>query len=177
MFLKIGKKISIIHDQLRFKKDIVFRYVIKIIPSKVTPNQITAGRLILVFIWLLMAIVQTAWWQVIIFFIVYFFDLVDGALARIRNQKTKFGFHFDPLTDRFNHLILYFTILKLTAGQLSVLWYFIIWEIVAMGLIIVEIITSQQKILYWRVFGQVVVKISLWLALIYQFGNLYLSLW
>ncbi|HPI67085.1 MAG TPA: CDP-alcohol phosphatidyltransferase family protein [bacterium] len=177
MLKLIGKKLSDIHDQLRLGKDRFFKPLIKPIPNTVTPNHITAGRLILIIAWFILSLVKPAWWQIIIFFVVYFFDLVDGALARIREQKTKFGFYFDPLTDRFNHLVLYCAVLRLTAGQLSVLKFFIIWEAVALLFIIAEIFSCQEKILWWRVFWQVTVKISLWVALFYQFELLYLNLW
>ena len=82
------------HDRLMAKT------LLKIVPYFVTPNQITAMRVLstpLVFFLILSGEYGIGGF---IFLIVAFSDAMDGSLARTRNQITKFGMMFDPLADK-----------------------------------------------------------------------------
>jgi cardiolipin synthase (CMP-forming) len=65
------------------------------------PNQLTAARLVLVFVmWLL------AWWKLPVYigigtFISFVTDVLDGYVARKLNQVSKLGSQFDSLVDHF----------------------------------------------------------------------------
>lgn len=82
------------HDRLLAKT------VLKIIPKRITPNQITGLRILLtpLVIWLIVAGNLAA--GVILFLFAAFTDAVDGSLARTRNRITKFGMLLDPLADK-----------------------------------------------------------------------------
>ena len=82
------------HDQLMAKT------VLKLVPNFVTPNQITAMRVLstpLVFFLVLSGEYIVGGFA---FLAVAFSDAIDGSLARTRNQITKFGMMFDPLADK-----------------------------------------------------------------------------
>lgn len=83
------------HDQLMAKT------VLKIVPDFVTPNQITAMRVLstpMVFFLILNGDYSIGAFT---FLVVAFTDAMDGSLARTRNKITKFGMMFDPLADKF----------------------------------------------------------------------------
>ena len=74
--------------------------ILPLIPHFVTPNYVTAARMVLtpLSIWGL-ATEQYAW--AIPFFIgVAFTDVIDGSLARVRKQITDWGTLFDPIADK-----------------------------------------------------------------------------
>lgn len=82
------------HDQLMAKT------VLKLVPDFVTPNQITAMRILatpFVFFLILSGEYSIGGFA---FLFVAFSDAMDGSLARTRNQVTKFGMMFDPLADK-----------------------------------------------------------------------------
>jgi CDP-diacylglycerol--glycerol-3-phosphate 3-phosphatidyltransferase len=82
------------HDRLLWK------YFIKHIPVQIRPNHITAARFILtpLVVWLV-------WrgdyaWGVPLFAVTSFTDTIDGTMARMRGQITKWGIVFDPIADK-----------------------------------------------------------------------------
>ena len=82
------------HDQL------MANTILKLVPYFVTPNQITAMRVLatpLVFFLILSGEYSIGAFT---FLIVAFTDAMDGSLARTKNQVTKFGMMFDPLADK-----------------------------------------------------------------------------
>jgi len=69
-------------------------------PKRVTPNEVTAFRIIatpIVFLLILFGYYKIG---IISFLLVAFTDTIDGSMARVRNQITKFGMMFDPLADK-----------------------------------------------------------------------------
>jgi len=75
--------------------------LLRLIPKTVTPNQMTLVRVCLtpVMAWFLATHNYTL--GIIIFVIAALTDALDGAMARTRNQITKFGMLFDPFADKF----------------------------------------------------------------------------
>jgi len=74
--------------------------VLKLVPTKVTPNQITILRILLTpaVLWLL-------WFRyyetgMLLFLLVAFTDMIDGSLARTRGQVTDWGKIWDPVADK-----------------------------------------------------------------------------
>lgn len=66
----------------------------------VTPNHITAFRIFLAPVVILLLISQNYQWGVPLFFIAALTDALDGALARTQNRITEWGMMFDPLADK-----------------------------------------------------------------------------
>lgn len=83
------------HDHL------MARTFLRVLPKKITPNQITLFRILATpFVFLL---ILNGNYKVggFIFLAVAFTDALDGSLARTRNMVTKFGMMLDPLADKF----------------------------------------------------------------------------
>lgn len=173
MFVKLGHQIDQIHEELKIIKDKLFIPFIKILPRKTTANQVTLFRSIIILVWLPFAIIRPAWGQVIIFFIVGFFDLLDGAVARFKNQISYFGKYFDIISDRFNHLVLWAVIFGLTNHQFIILKFFIAWELVVSLYLVIEYFIKNKKFVYFRVLCQFCIRTTLWAGLIYEVVQVY----
>ena len=80
---------------------ILERTVLKLFPRSVTPNQVTMFRIFatpLVF-WLTLSDHLVI--GILAFLLVAFTDMIDGSMARTRDQVTNFGKLFDPMADKF----------------------------------------------------------------------------
>ncbi len=76
------------------------RTVLRLFPRRVTPNRVTAFRVLTTP--LVVALVMNDYYYIgiVSFLLVAFTDVIDGSLARTRNQITRFGILFDPLADK-----------------------------------------------------------------------------
>src|SRR5258708_241352 len=76
------------------------RTVLPFVPHWVTPNQITIVRMLLtpLCVWL----VWRGWYVpgAVLFLLLGFSDALDGSLARIRKQVTRWGMVADPIADK-----------------------------------------------------------------------------
>ncbi len=87
-------------DEVHPHDHLLDRIILKFLPKSVTPNRVTAFRVFatpIVFLTILYGHYKLG---VLAFVLVAFTDAIDGSLARIRNQITKFGMMFDPLADK-----------------------------------------------------------------------------
>ncbi|MFA6339024.1 MAG: CDP-alcohol phosphatidyltransferase family protein [Candidatus Paceibacterota bacterium] len=76
------------------------RVLLKIIPYWIRPNDITLIRFVMIpFVGILLfnRIYDTG---IMLFAFALFTDIIDGALARLRNQITEWGKFFDPFADK-----------------------------------------------------------------------------
>ena len=173
MLRDIGNKLVAQHDLLKKWKDNIFEPVVRILPRRVTPNLVTLFRFIVVLIWLPIAYYQPRPIQSLLFFFGYFFDLLDGAVARLRDQVTYFGEKFDAVSDRFNHIALYFVVWDWFHGQVLILKLFIYCELFFILIIIIEYFFKSKKYSDLRTLVQFCVKFSLWIALIIEIVEVY----
>jgi CDP-diacylglycerol--glycerol-3-phosphate 3-phosphatidyltransferase len=84
-----------------FPHDHVMRYTfVALVPPFVTPNMITMFRVVMtpVVLWLLY--IGNFEVGVPLFLFLAFTDALDGSVARIRKQITKWGSFYDPLADK-----------------------------------------------------------------------------
>lgn len=84
-----------------YPQDFLIKYlVLPFIPQAVKPNHLTILRFILspIVIWLMLE--EKYLTGMIVFLIAAFTDALDGSLARLRNQITKWGGTYDPLADK-----------------------------------------------------------------------------
>lgn len=88
-------------DKLHLHDTFMAKTFLKLIPQKVTPNQITLLRVFLTPIVFYLIYQVDYYFGTILFLLVAFTDVLDGSLARTRNKITKFGMLFDPLADKF----------------------------------------------------------------------------
>ncbi|MFB6225803.1 MAG: CDP-alcohol phosphatidyltransferase family protein [Candidatus Paceibacteria bacterium] len=103
--------------------------VLQLIPEFITPNIVTTVRLILTPVVFFLVFNNYYESGIILFLIVAFTDAMDGSLARLRDQITKFGMMYDPLAD------------KLLIGSMIVLIVFDVYSIwLAMTVLGIEII-------------------------------------
>ena len=79
---------------------IVGRVVLGLIPRWVHPNHLAVARLLLCPVVALLYVGGLRWWAVLAFLVAAALDLIDGALARARNQCTRLGLFLDPLADK-----------------------------------------------------------------------------
>lgn len=82
------------HDRLLAKT------VIPLIPSFVSPNQITVLRFFLIPLILFLLWSQRWEWALGLFLFAAFTDALDGSLARVRKQITLWGTIADPIADK-----------------------------------------------------------------------------
>ncbi|MBF8280816.1 MAG: CDP-diacylglycerol--glycerol-3-phosphate 3-phosphatidyltransferase [Candidatus Magasanikbacteria bacterium] len=91
-----------LHAPVIFLHDrILAKTVLRLIPRRVTPNMVTWFRIAATpfVIWLILS--GHYGWGVPVFLLVAFTDMIDGAMARTRDQITQLGTILDPLADKF----------------------------------------------------------------------------
>lgn len=126
-----------VHPHDRF----VDRFFLRFLPDNVTPNRLTVLRIILtpiVFLFVLFGFYRLG---AIFFLIAALTDVLDGSLARTRNQITSFGILFDPLADKF---------LIGSMVLLLVFRYFNFW--LGVALLGIEIIFITSALVYRKKF-------------------------
>ena len=79
---------------------ILARTVLRAIPHRVTPNQVTVFRFVTTPIVLYLLLIGWYGWGLFAFLAVAATDVIDGALARTRGQVTDWGKLYDPLADK-----------------------------------------------------------------------------
>ena len=78
----------------------VDKIFLRFIPKRVTPNQITAIRFILIPVVYALLLQRSFILALIVFAIAALTDLIDGAMARTRDQTTDLGKVIDPIADK-----------------------------------------------------------------------------
>jgi CDP-diacylglycerol--glycerol-3-phosphate 3-phosphatidyltransferase len=121
-------------EQVHLHDKFLEKTILRIIPTCITPNQITAFRVFLT-PWVLFFISNGNYYiGVVLFLFAAFTDAIDGTMARTRNQITRFGMLFDPLADK---------LLIGTAVIILVFKYFNHWlGIIILGIEIAFIISA-----------------------------------
>ncbi len=80
--------------------DRVVKWILPIIPRKLKPNHLTFIRLIFSPIVLVLLIGDEDFIALILFVVLALTDILDGSLARLRNQITDWGKIWDPIADK-----------------------------------------------------------------------------
>ncbi len=86
--------------RLQFSDKILARTVLPLIPTWVRPNWITSLRLIAVPFEVMFVLREQFGAAILLFLAAAFTDLLDGAMARTRNQITSIGKVLDPIADK-----------------------------------------------------------------------------
>lgn len=84
-----------------YPQDIIFKYFFNpIFPKFVRPNHLTVLRFLMTpfVVWLIVA--ENYQWGIPLFILAAFTDMLDGSMARIRNQITDWGKLYDPVADK-----------------------------------------------------------------------------
>lgn len=168
MIIKIGQWLNEIHDTLRLGKDKVFAPIVYILPDELTPNHITWTRIALTLGWLPVAIVNPALWQVFLFAFIYFLDLLDGAMARLRNRVTYRGAYLDHVSDKFGNIAVLIALFGVTGYRFDVFMFFIWWDMIAAVYLVLEGWAKNKTIAFARMPLELIVKTSLWIFLLFD---------
>jgi CDP-diacylglycerol--glycerol-3-phosphate 3-phosphatidyltransferase len=86
--------------KLYFHDHIVKFIFLPFIPNFVKPNHLTAVRMLLTPVVLWLFFIENYTFGFPLFIFASLTDLVDGCLARVRNQITPWGIFFDPVADK-----------------------------------------------------------------------------
>lgn len=122
--LFVYRKSKQVHIHDRFLEKTLLRFI----PKHITPNMVTAFRVVATPMVLLLVGFAHYKIGVLTFVLVAFTDAIDGALARTRNKITNFGILFDPLADK---------LLIGTMVLLLVFRYFDLW--IGLTILVLEI--------------------------------------
>src|SRR3989338_4153434 len=110
-------------------------------------NKITVLRIIAIPIFIIVLLQGHMTWARVIFILSVFSDALDGALARIRGERTPLGSFLDPLADK---LLLMATFIAYTYLGWIPVWIFIAVLsrdlLIIMGWAVVYILTGNSKI-------------------------------
>ena len=128
-------------------------------------TKITVLRIIAIPLFIIALIEHSRMWAQVIFILSIFSDALDGALARIRGERTPLGSFLDPLADK---LLLLSTFVALTyLGQIPI-WVFIVVLsrdlLIILGWCVVYILTGNSKI-EPRMLGKVTTALQMGTAL------------
>ncbi|MCL5960142.1 MAG: CDP-alcohol phosphatidyltransferase family protein, partial [Chloroflexi bacterium] len=74
--------------------------IIRFLPQGIRPNHLTFLRLVLVAPLILLLAAQLYWQSLVLFLFLSLLDLVDGALARTRDERSDLGKVLDPFADK-----------------------------------------------------------------------------
>lgn len=80
--------------------DRVIKYLLPIIPRGIKPNHLTFIRLIFSPILIVLLVGEENIFALILFVVLAITDMLDGSLARLRNQVTDWGKVWDPVADK-----------------------------------------------------------------------------
>ncbi len=122
----------------------------------------------LLLVWLPWAIFKPSLIQVLVFGLVYFLDLLDGAMARLGNQVTSRGGYLDHLSDKLNNLAVLIVLYGLTGYQFNFFLFFICWDIMTAFWLALEGYWRRPEVSYLRVPLELIVKIILWMFLVFK---------
>lgn len=112
------------------KKEKALNSIIKYIPKWLRPNHLAFLRLFLTIPVVYLLIYEYYVWGVVLFFFAMLLDVLDGTLARKRDQITVLGKILDPLADKVL-FILTFAILALKFLDFYTLSVVLVAEIIA----------------------------------------------
>ncbi len=169
MIKRIGEKLSEIHDRLRLWKDKAFIPIVRMSPAWLTADHVTWFRTAVIAAWFPFAVWRPAVWHVAIFLFVYFLDLLDGTLARTRNQATHVGSYFDHVSDKCNNIAMLMALYGVTGHRFGYLVFFVWWDVATSLWLIAE--GSHSKCLpspFIRPPLEFCVKTALWALLLFH---------
>ncbi|MBI5077387.1 CDP-alcohol phosphatidyltransferase family protein, partial [Candidatus Falkowbacteria bacterium] len=88
-------------DQIVFAPyDRLLKPILPLIPDGLKPNHLTFIRLIFSPILIVLLLGEQDLWALSLFIVLAITDMLDGSLARLRNQITDWGKVWDPIADK-----------------------------------------------------------------------------
>ncbi len=80
--------------------DRVIKYLLPIIPRKLKPNHLTFFRLAFTPVLIAILLLESYRIGLLVFVVLAVTDMLDGSIARLRNQITDWGKLWDPIADK-----------------------------------------------------------------------------
>jgi len=133
-------------QKLMIAKDYVCLPLVKCLSNKITPNSLTCLRILMAFGLYLLLIAEVRylfWWAVVLYILAKFTDMIDGCLARYRNQTSLLGEFIDILADKFFYLIGFFVLVNLWPQVIAFHFIFLV-----MSVSITIVILNNIKIIF-----------------------------
>ncbi len=96
-FLKYG---NIKFDEPNFIDELIDGLFLWIFPDRIKPNHLTLFRYLITPFVFYFLIIQNYYFSFFLFLLAIFTDALDGAMARIREEITRWGKLHDPLADK-----------------------------------------------------------------------------
>ncbi|MBI4811898.1 CDP-alcohol phosphatidyltransferase family protein [Candidatus Falkowbacteria bacterium] len=87
-------------DKIYFHDRLLAKTFLRLFPARVIPNHLTAFRFVATPVVALLMWYEYYYVGLIAFLAVAFSDVLDGSMARTRNQITEWGKIYDPLADK-----------------------------------------------------------------------------
>ncbi len=148
-----------------------FRPFLKLLAElKITPNGVTSFRLLFILPLAYFFYLNNLWGVLIIYSLFWFFDLIDGSLARYLNIQNDKGRFLDTLVDNFTYAFLILGFIYLHSALAWLLAFNIILELTVQILAIIKkrakeksdwLINAQADLPYFKTLAH--------LALIFYF--------
>lgn len=138
---------------LGFGHRFVIRPLTQLVPAAVTPNQLSAFRLVLA------GVLAGLLWRglyplaAVIYGLALLTDALDGELARLRGQGTSFGARFDPSVDKVLHGVLFLHFWSEAPVLLGLLLLFDL-GLFLVGLALVTIVKSASRAVSASIYGR-----------------------
>ena len=128
------------------KRDHIWTHLIKILPKKLTPNHLSGFRLILAIPIIVLIIVHYNKTAGGLFLFAAVLDWLDGSMARIRNQITKFGAFLDPAADKAVNFAAFLGFLYTIKSDY---YLYLVIPIIGIDLLLFLIATFKYSIVRW----------------------------
>lgn len=156
-------------NKINLSDKILAATFLKLLPKRVTPNQITIFRLFTVpFIALLLWLGKYELGATL-FLIAAFTDALDGALARTKNMVTSWGSAYDPLADKLLISVTAFLILPRYIGP-WIVFAIIFLEILLIGMAYYHSTHGKKSLIkanWWGKSKMISQSLGVFLVLIY----------
>lgn len=117
------------------------RPFVNLVPRFVRPNYITAFRLLTVPVVAFLLLSESYRLGLMLFAVSAFSDALDGAVARIRGEVTRFGALFDPVADKLLIIVSAFILI----GNFMELWLFYFLVFVEVLILVLALVAKYRN--------------------------------
>lgn len=138
---------------MRTKDKVCLPLVNKLSP-KISPDTLTYSRILMAFGLYFLLVIKIRYlflWLVILYLMAKFTDMIDGCLARIRNQTSLWGEFIDVLADKIFYLIGFLVLFSLWPEIIASRFIFLVIAVA----VIILIFDNLQVLLRKRIRGKV----------------------
>ncbi|MBN1326142.1 CDP-alcohol phosphatidyltransferase family protein [Candidatus Falkowbacteria bacterium] len=128
------------------KRDHIWQHLVECLPEKLTPNHLSGFRLFLAIPIIVLIIVHYNKTAGGLFLFAAILDWLDGSMARIRNQITKFGAYLDPTADKTVNFAAFFGFIYTIRSDY---YLHLVIPIIIIDLLLFFIATFKYALIRW----------------------------